>query len=288
MLEEEEGEGEEMGGTAGRRRVEMAAVARAWRAVKAQEEMASQAWDKAATAEEGLEEARAQVEACVDAAIRARERVARVRGESDDTVEAARRRGRKETERAMEAATARLQSVVQQMWRADDDLAIAQAALDDAEDLADALDTVALDADDMVAMAREKLCDVERRAAWSRAVAAVERQRREWRCAQVVPMETASTGEPEGGIGGDTAIVEGLVLPTHLAVEQEELVLMEEEHSEGVEPTLVLRGVVRARWELLAGKSVLRVHRSHRCGGGSKIDDGGDDGSAWRQFDPGG
>ena len=57
MLEEEEGEGEEMGGTAGRRRVEMAAVARAWRAVKAQEEMASQAWDKAATAEEGLEEA---------------------------------------------------------------------------------------------------------------------------------------------------------------------------------------------------------------------------------------
>eukprot|EP01048_Picozoa_sp_COSAG05_P020129 COSAG05_NODE_3339_length_2141_cov_5.190500_6_plen_104_part_00 len=103
-------------------------------------------------------------------------------------------------------------------------------------------------------------------------------------------METAPTGEPEGSIGGDTAIVEGLVLPTHLAVEQEELVLMEEEqeHSARVEPTLVLRGVVRARWELLAGKSVLWVYQSFRCGGGGKTDGGGDDGSAWRQFDPGG
>ena len=107
-------------------------------------------------------------------------------------------------------------------------------------------------------------------------------------------METAPTGELEGDVGGDAAIVEGLVPPTHLAEEQEELVLLEEEqeNSAGVEPTLVLKGgvprVVRARWELLAGKSVPRVHRSHRCGGGSKIDDGGDDGSAWRQFDPGG
>ena len=67
------------------------------------------------------------------------------------------------------------------MWRADDDLAIAGAELDDAEDLADVLDSAALDADDMVAMAREKLCAVEWRAAWSRAVAVVERQRREWR-----------------------------------------------------------------------------------------------------------
>ena len=66
----------------------------------------------------------------------------------------------------------------------------------------------------------------------------------------------------------------------------------EQENSAGVEPTLVLKGgvprVVCARWELLAGKSVLWVHRSHRCGGGGKIDGGDDDGSAWRQFDPGG
>ena len=87
MLEEEKGEGEEMGGTAERCRVEMAAVARAWRGAQAQKETALRAWDKAATAEEGLDEARAQLETCVDAAIRARERVERVRDESDAAVE---------------------------------------------------------------------------------------------------------------------------------------------------------------------------------------------------------
>ena len=52
------------------------------------------------------------------------------------------------------------------MWRADDDLAIAGAELDDAEDLTGALDYAALDADDMVAMAREKLRAAEWRAAY--------------------------------------------------------------------------------------------------------------------------
>jgi len=94
MLEEEEGEGKEMGGTAGRRRVEMVAVARAWRRAQAQGEMASRAWSEAIAAEEGLEEAHAQVEAYLDVAIRVRECVAQVRGESDVAVGAARRRGR--------------------------------------------------------------------------------------------------------------------------------------------------------------------------------------------------
>ena len=76
---------------------------------------------------------------------------------------------------------------------------------------------------------------------------------------------------------------EGLVPPKHLAEEQETLALLEEEqeNSAGVEPTVVLKGgvprVVRARWELLAGTSVLWARRSHRCGGGGKIDGGGDE-----------
>ena len=273
-------------------RVAMTAVAEAWRELQAREEMASLAWDKAVAAEEGLGEVRAQQEACEDAAARARERVARVSGESDAAIDAARGRGRVEAKRAMKAAAARLQSVVQKMWRADDDLAIAGDALDDAEDLADVLDSEALDADDMAEMARERLCAAEWRAAWFRAVGVVARQRRGCRCAVVtVPMEVASARELQGSNGGEEVLVVGLVQPVE---EQEALVLVaeEQENSAGVEPTVVLKGgvprVVRARWELLAGTSVLWARRSHRCGGGGKIDGGGDDGSAWRQFDPGG
>ena len=291
MLEEEKEEGEELGEAAERCRVAMTAVAEAWRGLQAREETASRAWDKAAAAEEGLTEARAREEACGEEAIRAQGRVAQVRDETDTAVNVARARGRVDEKRAMRTATTRLQSVVQKMWRADDDLAIAGDALDDAEDLAGVLDSAALDADDMVAMAREKLCAAEWRAAWFRAVIVVARQRREWRCAVVaVSMEVASAGELEGDAGGEEALVMGRVPPVE---EQEALVLMaeEQENSAGMEPAVMLKGVshvVRARWELPTWTRMLRVRRRHRCGGGGKLDGGGDDGRAWRQFDPGG
>eukprot|EP01050_Picozoa_sp_SAG11_P005495 SAG11_NODE_389_length_9870_cov_7.646812_9_plen_107_part_00 len=80
----------------------------------------------------------------MDAAPRARERVRQVRGDADAMVEAAGARGSAAAQRAMDDASERLRVVVHRVHRADDDLAIAGAATDDA--VVEALESAAEDA----------------------------------------------------------------------------------------------------------------------------------------------
>eukprot|EP01050_Picozoa_sp_SAG11_P021829 SAG11_NODE_3972_length_2127_cov_5.802761_1_plen_280_part_00 len=67
------------------------------------------------------------------------------------------------------------------MHRADEDLAAARAAADDAQDMVDALDAKAVCADALVEQAQAGVRAAEEGAEWIRAVAAVARQRREQR-----------------------------------------------------------------------------------------------------------
>eukprot|EP01050_Picozoa_sp_SAG11_P020786 SAG11_NODE_3571_length_2362_cov_3.051701_3_plen_174_part_00 len=82
----------------------------------------------------------------------------------------------------------------------DADLAIAGAALLDAEDLVDALDVAAVNADGLVVRAQAEQHAAERGAAWLRAVEVVARRRRGsiWRRAVSGSAGASSMGELEG------------------------------------------------------------------------------------------
>eukprot|EP01050_Picozoa_sp_SAG11_P020637 SAG11_NODE_3515_length_2398_cov_7.547629_3_plen_149_part_00 len=125
-----------------------------------------------------LIEARTREAMCADAATRARECVLQVRGDVEAMVEAARASG--SAEPAMEVAMARLHAAVLRVHRADDDLAIAGAATDDVEDVVDAFDATAEEANARVEWAQAKLRAAEQGAEWLRAVAVVARLRRGW------------------------------------------------------------------------------------------------------------
>ena len=155
-----------------------AAVARAWRELQEQKWKASRAWEQEEAAVDELLEARTREEECADAAARAREQMWQVRGDAEAMVEDARASGGVAKQRAMEEASGRLQVVVLRVRRADDDLAVAEAEADDAEDAADVLGAVAEGANVQVDCAQEMLRAAVQSAAWLRAVVVVARLRR--------------------------------------------------------------------------------------------------------------
>eukprot|EP01050_Picozoa_sp_SAG11_P038081 SAG11_NODE_15358_length_581_cov_0.506224_1_plen_185_part_01 len=136
---------------------------------------ASRAWENVETAIDELLEAKAREEACLAAATCARERVQQVRGEEEAKVERARARGSASAQSVMKDASERLRAVVLRMQRADDDFDIAGATTDDAEDLVDAIESAAEDANARVERAQAKLRATKQSAEWLRAVAVVAR-----------------------------------------------------------------------------------------------------------------
>eukprot|EP01050_Picozoa_sp_SAG11_P021179 SAG11_NODE_3715_length_2263_cov_26.176525_3_plen_192_part_00 len=160
-------------------RAAAAAVARAWRELQERKGTASCAWEQVEAAVDELLEARMREEAYADAAIRAREHVLLVRGGAEMMVEDARARGSAAAQQAMEGASARLQAATLRVHRANDDLATAGAATDDAEDAVDVLEAAAEDANVRVERAQAMLRASGQGARWLRAVAVVARLRRE-------------------------------------------------------------------------------------------------------------
>eukprot|EP01050_Picozoa_sp_SAG11_P000816 SAG11_NODE_30_length_23132_cov_22.413277_4_plen_321_part_00 len=194
-----------------------AAVAPAWRELHKQKWAASRAWEQEQAAVDELLGARMREEECADAAARARERVRQVRGDVEAMVEAARESGCAATQRAMEEASGRLQAVVLRVRRADDDLAIAEAEADDAEDVVDVLGAVAEGVNVRADCAQEMLRAAEQCAAWLRAVVVVARMRRgrgrqeEMECAEMecAVGDGAAGAASDGVAGGVTRAVGG-------------------------------------------------------------------------------
>eukprot|EP01048_Picozoa_sp_COSAG05_P004905 COSAG05_NODE_278_length_12330_cov_14.132205_9_plen_272_part_00 len=195
-------------------------------------------------------------------------------------------------------AARRLRRVEEEAHRA---CLVANAARDDADAAADECDACnagLLAAEDRADNARERLRAAEREAVWSRTVAVLARLRAERRRSHslleeeqdevLVVDEKEVFAVPEDPEGFSALLDDDL--PPLLDIFES----LSGEGSEEGAASLVYSameqegsscGVVRLQGSVLWGR-----HR-HNCGGGAgrwKLGGGGDDGGAWRQFDPGG
>ena len=188
------------------------------------------------------------------------------------------------------------------MWRADDDLAIAEAELGSAEELAGVLGSAALDADDMAAKAQEELRAAEGRAAWSRAVAVVARRRRErsggGRGTDVCSEELGATDDVGGGcslrdvgaVGAppEVAAVAGLACGGLRCGRAATAILAGGCGGSGAAGVVQLHRRLEERG-VDGGGAVSAGARACVCGVTRRAEGAGNDGKQqWRQFDPGG